>query len=231
MINSLPISRDDIKELLKDEIEHINKLKNDLDYYLSATKLKKEFKEDLIIEDEDNELEIGEQIDVQMAFNKLVCKNQEFANTKVFKDNRRNYISAYIKELRKGKIKIFADYCVAFGNPLELLYSTIDKFNGEPIALKEWQIYSSRFKDGEKVTGFRNPHISVSNIGQHMNRKINDFEKYFNCTPNIVFFNAIGVPILSMYNGEDYDSDSNLLTSNSIIVKACERINKVFKIP
>ncbi|WP_270599534.1 hypothetical protein [Clostridium baratii] len=231
MINSLPISRDDIKELLKDEIEHINKLKNDLDYYLSATKLKKEFKEDLIIEDEDNELEIGEQIDVQMAFNKLVCKNQEFANTKVFKDNRRNYIAAYIKELRKGKIKIFADYCVAFGNPLELLYSTIDKFNGEPIALKEWKIYSSRFKDGEKVTGFRNPHISVSNIGQHMNRKINDFEKYFNCTPNIVFFNAIGVPILSMYNGEDYDSDSNLLTSNSIIVKACERINKDFKIP
>ncbi|NGT26269.1 hypothetical protein G6Z19_06085, partial [Clostridium perfringens] len=88
-----------------------------------------------------------------------------------------------------------------------------------------------RFKDNEYIVGFRNPHISVSNIGQHTNKKINDFEKYFNCTSNIVFFNAIGVPILSMYNGEDYDSDSNLLTNNSIIVKSCEKINKDFKIP
>lgn len=233
MINSMPLSREDIKELLKDEIKHIDKLKNDLDYYLNTTKLNFEFKEDLefTTDEETQQLELGSNIDISMAFNKLVCKNREFANTKVFKDNRRNYIAAYIRELRKGKIKIESDYCVACGNPLELLYSTIDKFNGKPIDLKEWQIYSSRFKDKEKVIGFRNPHISVSNIGQHINRKINDFEKYFNCTPNIVFFNAIEVPILSMYNGEDYDSDSNLLTNNSIIVKACKRINKDFKIP
>lgn len=231
MINSLPLNREEIKELLKDEIEHINKLKNDLDYYLNATKLKKEFKEEIMLLDEDKELEIGEEIDISMAFNKLVCKNPEFANTKVFKDNRRNYIAAYIRELRKGKIKIEADYCVACGNPIELLYSTINKFKGKSITLKEWEIYSGRFKNGEQVVGFRNPHISVSNIGQHINKKIDDFERYFNCTPNIVFFNAIGIPILSMYNGEDYDSDSNLLTNNSIIVKSCEKINKDFKIP
>lgn len=233
MINSLPLDREEIKELLKDEIKHIDKLKNDLDYYLNATKLNFEFEEDSEFTDEEEfeKLELGSNIDVSMAFNKLVCKNKEFANTKVFKDNRRNYIAAYIRELRKGKIKIEADYCVACGNPIELLYSTIDKFNGKSITLKEWEIYSSRFKDNEDIVGFRNPHISVSNIGQHTNKKINDFEKYFNCTPNIVFFNAIGVPILSMYNGEDYDSDSNLLTNNSIIVKSCEKINKDFKIP
>lgn len=232
MINSMLLNREDIKELLKGEITHIDKLKNDLDYYLKATKLSLEFKEDLSMDDENKELEIGETIDVQMAFNKLVCKNREFANTKVFKDNRRNYIRAYIDELRKGKIKIEGDYCTACGNPIELLYSTINKFKGEPIALEEWEIYSSRFKDDEKVVGFRNPHISISNIGQHTNREINDFRKYFKCTPNIVFFNAIGVPILSMYNGEDYDSDSNLLTNNKIIVEACNKIdNNKYRIP
>ncbi|MGL4571597.1 MAG: hypothetical protein ACRDCB_12750 [Clostridium sp.] len=232
MINSMPLSRKDINELLTDERSHITKLKSDLDYYLKATKLSLEFKEDLSFDNEDKELEVGEAIDVQMAFNKLVCKNREFANTKVFKDNRRNYIAAYIRELRKGKIKIEGDYCTACGNPIELLYSTIGQFDGSAMALEEWEICSSRFKDNEKVVGFRNPHISISNIGQHTNKSISDFKEYFNCTPNIVFFNAIGVPILSMYNGEDYDSDSNLLTNNKIIVEACEKIDtNKYRIP
>ena len=230
MINSMPLTRDNIKELLKDEFKHIELLRSDLDYYLKyGANLNTEFKG--IEEDfnEDSEMEIGRGINVISAFNELVKRNPDFKYTKVIKDQRRNYINSYIEKLRQGKIKIEGDYCTICGNPIEMLYSVIGKFNGQAIALKGWEIYSSRFNDGEKVIGFRNPHISSFNIGKHINKKVNDIEKYFTCTPNIVFINAIDEAILSTYNGADFDSDTILLTNNKIIVEACENVDS--KIP
>jgi hypothetical protein len=45
-----------------------------------------------------------------------------------------------------------------------------------------------------------------------------------NVTPNIVYINAMGYPIQSIYNGQDYDIDSDLLITNKEIVDACNRI-------
>lgn len=235
MVNTIPFKNDkELSSLVKQEIEYVEKLKNDLNFFFKeANQLKEiseEVEEDYNLyqdEDDDNEIEIGSNIDVTGAFIELSKKNPEFANTQVFKDYRRNFIDAYIKRLRQGKIRIKgADYCVACGNPYEMLKATVGEFDGESLTLKDNELYCSRFEDGIDVIGFRNPHINFSNIGIQVNKKIKEIDEYMNVTPNIVYLNSIKYPILSTYQGEDFDIDSNLLTDDQIIVKVCKRIDK-----
>ncbi|AHF07173.1 hypothetical protein [Desulfitobacterium metallireducens] len=232
MINTIPFTPEQISDLVKPEIEYVNRLKDDLDFFLQeVNQYSEEIKEigedyDTNEEDDnDNVLDIGRNIDVTGAFLELIKTNPQFQNTQVFKDFRRNYINAYITQVRQGKIKIESDYCVACGNPFELLKATVSQFDGTS-ELKGNELYCSRFDDGDDIIGFRNPHINVSNIGIQVNKEVKDLKEYFNCTPNIVFLNSIDYPILSTYQGEDFDIDSNLLTKNKIIVDACKMIDK-----
>lgn len=226
-VNTIPFESDtEIKDLLSGEIEYINKLKNDLEFFLQEVNQEQENIE--IIEDdndEDNELEIGSNMDVTSAFVELVKTNPLFQNTQVFKDYRRNFITSYINKLRQGKVLIDSDYSVACGNGMEMLKATIGEFDGTS-ELKDNELYCSRFDDGDDVVGFRNPSVNVGNIGIQKNKVVENYKSYFNCTGNIVHLNSINYPILSTYQGEDYDIDCNLLTVDSNIVKPCARIDK-----
>jgi len=232
MVNTIPFTKDELTALVAPEIKHITRLKNDLNFFMQE--VNQDIETDLDEgeneaedEDNDNDVEIGSNIDVTGAFVELVKKNPEFQKTQVFKDYRRNFINAYITKVRQGKIKIKSDYCVACGNPIEMLKATIGEFDGTS-ELKDNELYCSRFDGAESddVVGFRNPHINVGNIGQQVNHKIDDLVNYMECTPNIVFLNSIDYPILSTYQGEDFDIDSNLLTNDETIVKACKRIDR-----
>lgn len=228
MVNTIPFTPDEIKQLVAPEIEYIQKLKTDLDFFLQEVNQEEvlELEDDPNEEDNDNILEIGSNIDVTSAFVQMVKKNPEFEKTQVFKDYRRNFIDAYITEMRKGKIRIDnADYAIACGNPIEMLKATVGKFDGAS-ELKDNQLYCSRFKDGEDIIGFRSPSVNTGNIGIQVCKYVQSLVDYMNCTSNIVFLNSIGYPILSTYQGEDFDIDSNLLTNCDTITKACKRIDK-----
>lgn len=240
MVNTIPFKKDELKELVSPEIEYVNRLKNDLDFFLREINQLKDKSEEIdleINEEEDdyteNNIEFGSNIDVAGAFIEMAKTNPEFTNTQVFKDYRRNFINSYVGNLRKGKIRVEGtDYCVACGNPFEMLMATVGKFYGKSLTLKENELYCSRFKDGEDVIGFRNPSINSGNIGIQVNKFSCEIHKYMNDVPNIVYLNSIEYPILSTYQGEDYDIDSNLLTNNKTIVAACKRIDKdEFSIP
>lgn len=236
MVNTITFKKDELHQLVAPEIKYAERLKADLDFFLQEVNRLKEISEEeendnnlyqYDEEDNDNEIEIGTNIDVADAFIELVKDNPDFAKAQVFKDYRRNFINAYITRLRQGKIRVKgADYCVACGNPIEMLYATVGEFHGESLTLKDNELYCSRFKDGEDIVGFRNPHINFSNIGIQVNKFIQEINDYMNCTPNIVFLNSIKYPILSTYQGEDFDIDSNLLMNDIIICKACRRIDK-----
>ncbi|WP_346874209.1 hypothetical protein [Clostridium sp. UBA5988] len=226
MINTIPFKKDEIKQLVKPEIEYINRLKNDLEFFLAEVNSPIEDNYLNPIEEENEELEVDKRIDVNSAFVELVKRNKDFQHTQVFKDYRRNFINSYINILRKGKVKIEGDYCVACGNPLELLYSTVGEFNGDSLSLNDNELYCARFENGNEVVGFRNPHTNSGNVGIQVNRKIEELETYFKCTNNIVFINSINYPILSTYSGMDFDIDSVLLTKEPIILEACKRIKK-----
>lgn len=232
MVNTIPFEKNELETLLQPNLEYVDRLKNDLDFFLKEVKQYAEESESLnegLENDEyedDNALEKGLNIDVNGAFAKLANKNPDFANTQVFKDYRRNFITAYINELRKGKIMVDgADYAIACGNPIELLKFTVGEFDGTS-ELKGNQLYCSRFIDGEQVIGFRNPSINVGNIGIQINKEIGEIKEYMRCNPTIVFLNSIDYPTLSTYQGEDFDIDCNLLINNSTIIDACMRIDK-----
>ncbi|APH20889.1 hypothetical protein [Clostridium botulinum] len=226
MVNTIPLTKQDIKNLVKHEIKYVEKLKDNLDFFMqevnqdieSTTEI-----EDIIIDDE--ELKIGRRIDVCDAFIQLVKINPLFQNTQVFKDYRRNFINSYIKDLRRGKIRVEGDYCTICSNPIEMLYAVFGQFKGDSITLTKNEIYCPRFKNDEKVVGFRNPHVVTGNIANLINKKNNTLSKYMNCTDNIVIINSIKYPILTILQGADMDSDTLLLTNNKIIVDACEKID------
>lgn len=228
MINTIPFTKDEIHELLRDEIKYINRLKSDLNFFMQEINNPIEDNTNSDSIDEDNRIvRYGNSLDVTRAIVELVKKNCDFQNTQVFKDYRRNFIKSYVDTIREGKVKIEGDYCVACGNPIEMLYATVGEFKGVSLTLVNNELYCARFgNENIDIIGFRNPHINVGNVGIQVNKYNEDLEKYMKCTNNIVFLNSIDYPILSTYQGEDFDIDSNLLTSNPIIVEACKRIDK-----
>lgn len=234
-LNSISFTESEIKELIKPEIEYIERLKSDLNFFLEEAGNGTEsnyFDYNMPDEDDDDEVGRWANIDVLNAFTELAKVNPDFANTQVFKDYRRNFIDAYKLRLRTGKIKVTgADYTVACGNPLEMLYSSVGAFKGQIIegSLEKNELYCSRFDgmaDGTDIIGFRNPHVNSGNIGKMKYKYVSDIKEYFNPSGSIVFLNSIDYPTLSLYQGEDFDSDENLLVVNPIIVQAVSRMDQ-----
>ncbi|MBU3215852.1 hypothetical protein LL033_11885 [Clostridium estertheticum] len=224
-LNTIPFTKEELIELVTEDKKYVEDLKNNLDFFLQEITKNDSFN----IEDEiDAKFEVKSNIDATGAFIELCKKKPEFAQSKVFKDYRKNYITAYKNKLRAGKIHINnCDYAIACGNPIELLLSTVGEFDREnPIStLVGNELYCSRFgKETMDVVGFRNPHIMVSNCGVQVNKYCEEIEKYMVTSPSIVYLNSILSPILSIYNGEDYDIDCNLLTIDKTIISACSRI-------
>ncbi|KNY24980.1 hypothetical protein [Pseudobacteroides cellulosolvens] len=234
MVNTIPFSKEQLSELVKPEIAYVEKLKDDLNFFLAEVNKNIEDDEDTLnfekienlINDDDNKIRISKNTDVTGAFTVMCKHNPNFANTSVFKEFRRSFIKAYVEELRQGKIKISGDYCIANGNVIEMLKATTGDFDGKTSTLKCNQIFCSRFKENELVVGFRNPHVNISNIGTHIVVNVPEIRRYFACTANQVFLNSIDYPTLSLYQGEDFDIDSNLITNEPCIIDACLNVDK-----
>jgi hypothetical protein len=145
----------------------------------------------------------------------LLEVNDKMWYTKMVKDYVRDWVDNYIARLRKGHIKVRgSDYAVLFGNPIEMLQYAMNEDEGEikerPLIGK--QIYCSRYEDGTKLAGFRNPHITMGNVLVVDNIYKEEFKTYFNLTDNIVISNAYDNDIMDRLQGQDYDSDTLLFS-------------------
>lgn len=212
MLNSIEFTKEEIKELTKEELEYVNLLKNDLEVFKRHISLQEDScSKDLMLN--------------------LLAINNKVANTKMFKEFRRNNIKSYINRLRQGKIKIAnTDYCTILGNPVELLYHAIGRLesdNNETIKYMDGknEVYCRAYRDGEELCGFRNPHVCSGNVLYVVN-KYRDEYKYFNLSDNIVIVNAVGFGIQDRLQGCDYDSDTVLLTNNKILVSKAKESTK-----
>lgn len=233
MVNTIPFTREELSELASEDIAKIERLKNDLDFFITEAKIDKQDQVD-IDDDEDSDIEVGENMDIIGGFAEMVRVNSDFANTQVFKDYRRNYIASKVTDLRKGRIEVEGDYHTIIGNPVEMLFATVNEFTGQSLTLKDNETHCTRFADGEELVGFRSPHICTGNIANLINvcRDSNDDDeekdlitKYVNATDNISITNNILYPLQTLLQGQDMDGDSYLLTNNSIVVNACKRVD------
>jgi len=206
MINSLDLETERIQELCKYEVNYINTLKEDNNAFINH---------------------LRDNATITNAHNMIADlyeHNSEFAKTKLFNNYKIEEIDKYNQHIKKGKIRIVGDYMVLCGNPLEMLFHSIGKFDitdSDSHSLKGNQVYTKLFDD-VKLACFRNPHTSSNNLLYSVNKRNKLIDTYFNFTNNIIAVNAINHPIQDILSGCDYDSDTVLCTNDDIIVKAAE---------
>ncbi|MGG1650440.1 hypothetical protein ABHN03_16680 [Paenibacillus sp. NRS-1775] len=205
MLNSLPLTRDDIKNFSDFDKYIIEKLKNNDDYFIKFIK------------------ESANDINSNNMFVDLYYQNRDIVGTKIFRKFRTEAINAHVNHIKRGKIRMHGDYLVMLGNPMEFLSHAVGKLDLNNPSLKENEIHTTMFELKE-VTGFRNPHTSPSNVLVAKNIFVKDIGKYFNLTDNIVCVNAIGFPLQDILSGCDYDSDTVLMIDNDDLLKISKKL-------
>lgn len=161
---------------------------------------------------------------------KLLGLNDKFAETRMYAEFRNALVRSMYKSIKSGHVLVNGNYSTLLGNPLEMLYSAIGKWDGESI-LGKGNVYSLKFEDGQDLLGSRSPHICAGNVLLVKNTRSEEIFKYFNLSQEIVAINSIGENILQKLNGADFDSDTMLLTDNEILIRAAKRNEGKFKVP
>lgn len=209
MINTLPCTKEDIKQLSQTSVDYVIKIKEDNDEF------------EKFLRNNANEINHYE----MMA--DLYVHNKAFANSKWFRNEKRKIIHAYINKLRKGKITVEADNLTVCGNPFALLlyavgedWSKDNTLNYEKGVI---ECYTTRFEDGECLCAMRNPHNSPNNICYLKNCVSNEMQRYFPFSPNILAVNCIQTDIQDRANGMDFDADFMLVTNNEVMVKCAKK--------
>lgn len=208
MINTLPCSKNDIRDLASTSIKYVELLKKDND----------EFEKFL----RDNSTEVNH---YEMMAD-LYVHNRDFANSTWFRYEKTQIIKAYVNRLRKGKITINADNLTICGNPYALLlYSVGENWRNDPTLNYEEgviQCYTTRFNNGEYLCGIRNPHNSPNNICYLHNTYSEKMKKYFCFSDNIIAVNCIMSDIQDRANGCDFDSDFFFVTNHKTMVESAK---------
>lgn len=206
MVNTLPCSKEDVKAIAQDSIDYVELIKSD----------NNEFEKFL--------RKYANEVNHYEMLADLYAHNNDFAECKWFREEKRKIISSYVHKLRKGKIFVEGDNLTVFGNPYALLlYSVGEDWKDDPTLQKEdgcIQCYTPRFSSGEYLGAFRNPQNSPNNICHLHNMYSKYFEKYFEFSNNIMAVNCIETDIQDRANGMDFDSDFMLVTNQKEIVKA-----------
>ncbi|URZ06799.1 hypothetical protein [Clostridium felsineum] len=218
ILNSLGLNFKEMQQLSKFEVNYIKKLKNNTDTYIEYLK------------------ENANEMNSNLMLADLIKHNNKVLDTKIVRDKRKDDIESYINHVKRGKIRVNADYCTITQNGKELLYHSIGKLplntNGtlnydawkNEMILKEGECYSTLWDFNKEYVCTRNPHTSQSNFLILKNVYSKFVKDYFNFTNNIIYTTAINNPINRVLSGQDVDSD-NLLMFNVELMK-----NKVLEL-
>jgi len=222
ILNTLKLSLEEVKALLKDSLEYLERVRFDSD--VLRYHIKYAFKTF-----DYSQIETFE--DVVWI---MLGTNEDFRRTTVFKKFIKNLITAMKNKIKSGQILVGGTYATLFGNGYELLCETIfDSGNNLKILsnLKQGQIMTKFFDYNKLIVGARSPHVTMGNLYLPENAYCEKIDKYFNLSKEIVYVNAIGENLQQRLNGCDYDSDTMLLTDNAIMVDSVSKIYKDFLVP
>lgn len=208
MINTLPCTKEDVKNIARESIDYVELIKSDNEAF------------EIFLRKNANEINHYEMLA------DLYSQNHEFGNSKWFRYEKSEIIKNYVRRLRKGKIFVEGDNLTVFGNPYALLlYSVGEDWENDPTFRNESsciQCYTNRFSNDAYLAAFRNPHNSPNNVCYMHNVYSKELEEYFMFSRNIVAINCIGTDIQDRANGMDEDSDFMLFTNHPTIV-ACAK--------
>jgi hypothetical protein len=205
MINTLPCTKEDVREIAKTSVEYVELLKRDND----------EFEKFL----RKNATEINH---YEMMAD-LYQHNKDFANSKWFRYEKKEVIKGYVYKLRKGKVAVNGDNLTICGNPYALLLYSVgeDWSRDTTLNFEEGtiQCYTTRFEENKYLCAFRNPHNSPNNICYLHNVYNDKLNRYFYFSDNIIAVNCIKSDIQDRANGMDEDSDFFFVSDDDTLVE------------
>lgn len=155
--------------------------------------------------------------------------NENFKYTEYFKEKKKSIISKFkIKRLKLGKLLQYGDNLTICGNPVALLMKVVGQNFPEEACFQQIgngiQCYTTRFRDGERLAGFRSPHNSPNNIVHLVNTYSKEIQKYFPALGgNVIVINGIGTDIQCRLNGQDLDTDAVYVTNQPDIVNLAKK--------
>ncbi len=154
----------------------------------------------------------------------LEAWNENFKYTEYFKEKKAKIISKFKNErLKLGKLLQYADNLTICGNPIALLMKVSGQdFRQDPCFQRmddAIQCYTTRFRPGERLAGFRSPHNSPNNIVYLVNIYSQELQRYFpNLGKNVIVINGIGTDVQCRLNGQDLDTDAIYTTNQPDMV-------------
>ena len=223
LLNTLPLTEEEVRTLLQLSIDYIALLRKDTDFmryhFTDAFAREKDGEE----EQQDG---LAERADVIFT---LLHNYPYFDETSLYANFRSDVVRSLKERLKCGHILLNGTNATLFGNGPELLkYLAGEEMIPE---LKPGQVRSERFADGAKLLCARSPHITMGNLYCVENTLGGGVWSYFDLGENIVCVNAIGENLQQRLNGCDYDSDTMLITDDALLVNAAERYKDFFKVP
>lgn len=199
LLNTLPLSKDDMRELLQQTLDYIKLLKNDLTVFKYHIGLNYE---NCIEKDCEVNYSNIDFTDSNKLIYDLLMINDKFSKTKVFKKFKDNLLESYKDNLRKGHVLVNGNYSVLFGNGYEMLLHSIGKFDGKSL-MNKGEVHNSAFEYNKELLGSRSPHVTMGNILLCKNVECEILDKYFNSSKYIVHVNSIGNNLLQILSGAD----------------------------
>jgi len=198
---------DILKEIAAPSIEYCNKLKTDDEAFLKYLKITG-----------------SARYSINNVLIDLYRLNGELRYMEWFKNKKKSIINELKDQrLKLGKLFQYGDNLVICGNPVAMLMGVTGQSVTKENCFRQFddriQCYTSRFKEGEMLAGFRSPHNSPCNIVHLENVYPERVKKYFpNLGDNVIIINGIGTDVQSRLNGQDLDTDSIYTTNQKNIV-------------
>lgn len=185
MVNSLDY--DKMPQILEETMNYITQLKTDDEVFLKYL---------------ENNSNFSNGYNVLVA----ICRNNpEFVRSEYYRRRKSDIIREYVKKARSGKIIQNGDNLVFVGSPYAMLLHTVGEsvekdptFSTEDDAI---QCFTTRFKDGEYLAGFRSPQNSRNNILHLHNVWSEEFFKYFDLGDQIIALNTCHTDVQDRANG------------------------------
>lgn len=219
LFNTLQLSYEEMEQVLKPSLDYVSAIRSD------PAVLRYEIKYPFDEEEEWSSLDSKNEI-----IFKLLGINDKFSRTKLYYDFRDDLVKGWLRNLKRGHVLVNGNYSTIMGNGMEMLKSAIGQYTGR-LELQPGQIHSKRFNYGTKLLCSRSPHVTVGNVLLVDNVASEDYDTYFNLTPEIVCVNAANDNIQQRLNGADYDSDTMLITDNDLLIRSAQKHYDEFKVP
>lgn len=218
LLNTLQLSQVEVNELMQPSLEYLQMLCDDpavLRYHIRFSGYNEP---------------VGEACTTNDIVYQMLGVTDEFSKTKLYWNFRNDVVASFKKFLRRGHILVRGNYSTLLGNPVEMLYAAIGGFDGES-KIGVGNIFCKKFAFDQTILGSRSPHVTMGNVLLAKNVDNAEIQQYVNTTPEIVCVNSIEENILFRLSGADFDSDTMMLTDNSILIKAAERNYHRFLVP